>query len=104
MMSAARAKKQIKETLTVLLLVFLAFIFVTPFLWMLSTSIKPDTLIFRIPPIWIPETIMWENYAEVFNRIPLFTYLKNTLITSVLPVIGQLLSAPMIAYGLTKIP
>ena len=31
-------------------------------------------------------------------------YLRNTLITSILPVIGQLFAAPMVAYSISRVP
>ena len=36
--------------------------------------------------------------------MPLFAYTKNTLVVAILPVLGQIFAAPMIAYSLTKIP
>jgi len=87
-----------------ILLIAFACIFFTPFLWMLSTALKPTNQIFLNPPKWIPEPIMWENFGAIFRRMPLFGYLQNTLVLAILPVIGQIFAAPMIAYSLTKIP
>ena len=75
-----------------------------PFLWMLSTAVKPTNQIFLNPPKWIPDPIKWENFATIFKRMPLFAYTKNTLVVAILPVLGQIFAAPMIAYSLTKIP
>lgn len=102
--SSAKVRKYAGKAFTIILLVFFAVVFFMPFLWMFSTSIKPDNQVFLNPPVWIPDPVLWSNYAEVFERIPMWTYVKNTLVTSILPVIGSLLSAPIVAYGLTKIP
>lgn len=101
---SAKRRKIAGKVGSYLLLIFFAFIFFMPFLWMLSTALKPTNQIFLNPPKWIPDPIKWENFAIVFKRMPLFTYLKNTLLVAFLPVIGQVLAAPMIAYSLTKIP
>lgn len=87
----------------ILLLVF-AVIFFLPFVWMVSTSFKTSTNVFVNPPQWIPRPFKPENYVEVFQRMPFFQYFKNTLIVTVIPVIGQLIAAPMVAYSITKIP
>lgn len=104
MMTSAKVKKYAGKTLLFIVLLFFAVIFFMPFVWMFSTSIKVDEEVFVNPPIWIPEHMAWENYEEVFQRLPLFRYVGNTLITALLPVLGQLISAPMVAYSLTKIP
>ncbi|AUS96418.1 sugar ABC transporter permease [Clostridium thermosuccinogenes] len=86
------------------LLIIFAIIFFSPFVWMLSTSFKASTKVFLNPPQWIPDPFQPENYIEVFQRMPFLKYLKNTLIVTVIPVLGQLVSAPMVAYSITKIP
>ena len=43
----------------------LALLFLLPFAWMISTSLKPDVEAFRIPMQWIPDEPRWENYTEV---------------------------------------
>ena len=101
---SAKAHRRISKGFTLLLLLLFACVFFTPFLWMLSTAIKPTNQIFLNPPKWIPDPPMWENFATIFRRMPLLNYTQNTLVLAVLPVIGQMLSAPMIAYSLTKIP
>src|SRR5436853_7607742 len=60
-----------------------AVVFLLPFLWMLSTSLKPNSQLFAYPPIWIPNPIEWVNYPKAVNYIPFFVYLKNTLIISI---------------------
>ncbi len=101
---SAKVSRRVGIVCSYILLIACACIFFTPFLWMLSTALKPANQIFLNPPKWFPEPAKWENFAAIFQRMPLFSYLKNTLILATLPVVGQLLSAPMIAYSLTKIP
>ena len=50
-----------------LLLTAGGIIMAVPFLWMLSTSLKPDGEVFSYPPEWIPSTIAWENYQLIFT-------------------------------------
>ena len=71
---------------------------------MISTALKYETYCFTTPPQWFPNPVKWSNFTEIFQRMDLARYIKNTLITSILPVIGTLLSCPMVAYSITKIP
>lgn len=84
-------------------LIALGIVFVAPFAWMVLTSLKSLEEISRFPiTIW-PEEIRWENYVEVFDVIPFARYFLNTLLITVLSLIGQLFSAPLVAYSITKI-
>lgn len=88
----------------ILALVFFAFVFALPLYWMIRTALMDDGSVFAIPVKWFPEPVMWENFVEVFQRMDLAKYIKNTLITSVLPVVGVLFSCPFVAYSLTLVP
>ena len=101
---SAKTSRTVGKVCAYILLIFFACIFFMPFLWMLSTAVKPTNQIFLNPPKWIPDPIKWENFATIFKRMPLFAYTKNTLVVAILPVLGQIFAAPMIAYSLTKIP
>ena len=80
-----------------------AAIFLLPFLWMISTSLKPDAQLFAYPPIWIPSPLQWANYPKAVNYVPFFTYLKNTLIISVASMLGATFSSSLVAYSLARI-
>jgi multiple sugar transport system permease protein len=99
-----RTRNIIKELLTHIVLLPIAFIFMLPFLWMLSTSLKTDQQLFAYPPIWIPNPINWANYPNAVTYIDFFLYLRNTLTIAVLSTIGALISCSMVAYSLARIP
>lgn len=103
-MERAARKAKITRWVSHFALILLAFIFFMPFVWMVSTSLKTEGHVLVNPPEWIPNPVKWENYSTIFKRIPIFHYLQNTVIVAALPVIGQMLATPMIAYSLTKIP
>lgn len=103
-MERAARKAKITRWVSHFALILLAFIFFMPFVWMVSTSLKTEGHVLVNPPEWIPNPVKWENYSTIFRRIPIFHYLQNTVIVALLPVIGQMIATPMIAYSLTKIP
>jgi multiple sugar transport system permease protein len=89
----------IKTALLYGALVAVAVGLLLPFFWMVSTSLKSNEAIFAIPPRWIPETLHWENYAEVFRRMPFLLYFRNTSFITGMTIIGTVLSSSMVAYA-----
>jgi len=85
-----------------LLIVFSA-IFAIPLLWMVSTSLKPRSLLFVFPPVWIPQPMLWRNYYDALTFFPLVPYLANTLYIAGFNVVGHVLSASLVAYGFSRI-
>ena len=80
-------------------------IFVSPLLWMLASSFKPELEIFsnlNSLSTFIPKNFTLANYVEVFQRIKVFTILKNTLIYIGIVLIGDLLLGSMFGYALAK--
>lgn len=53
-----------------LVLITGALIMVLPFVWMLSTSLKPPHEVLSWPPQLIPQTFTMENYVKVFETAP----------------------------------
>jgi multiple sugar transport system permease protein len=92
-------------------LLFIVIVFLAPLIWMLSTSIKPESQAasgeIRLLPDPASSSLHQarENYSRVWNdrsvRFPL--YLRNTLIVAGLGVIGMTLSSAVVAYGLSRI-
>ena len=105
---ARDARKKLKKTLTSVLkhaaLIPAAFIFLLPFLWMLSTSLKSDQQLYVYPPILWPIPMQWENYPTAVTYIDFFLYLRNTLIIAVISTLGAVISCSLVAYSLARIP
>lgn len=87
-----------------LLLILVGCIFLFPFLWLVSSSLKTPGEIFKLPPDLFPEDMQFVNYKNAISAIPFFRYIFNTLFLCGVNIVGQLFSAPLIAYSLAKIP
>ena len=62
-------------------LMSLALIYLLPFVWMLSISLKPASEIFDAGFNLIPrEWAAWENYSAALTRVPLLRYLLNGVV------------------------
>ena len=85
--------------------IIVGLIFVSPLLWMLASSFKPELEIFsnlNSLSTFIPKNFTLANYAEVFQRIKVFTILKNTLVYIGIVLMGDLLLGSMFGYALAK--
>jgi ABC-type glycerol-3-phosphate transport system permease component len=80
-----------------------AIIFLIPFAWMLSTSLKPLDQIYVYPIQWIPEPFVWSNYAEVFEAAPFLRYTLNTVLITTLGIIGSLMGSSIAAYSFARL-
>ncbi len=74
-----------------------------PVAWMISTSLKTLGETFLFPPRWIPHEIRWDNYPRALTFIDYGHYLNNTLIITISAMIGQILSASLVAFGFARL-
>lgn len=80
-----------------------AAMFLLPFFWMLSTSLKPLNETMTIPPQLWPSSPQWRNYPETIARMGNFgLYLFNTLWIACLSVVGSVFSSALAAYGFSR--
>ncbi|GAB4560892.1 MAG: carbohydrate ABC transporter permease [Anaerolineae bacterium] len=98
-----RRRGAIRRTIASALLLAGAIIYLVPFLWMLSSSLKPEYQIFAMPPQWIPRPPRWDNYIAALTYVPFGRFTVNTSIISALTIIGHLLSCSVIAYGFARL-
>jgi multiple sugar transport system permease protein len=81
----------------------IALVCVGPLLYALSTSLKPDGLELTTPIRWIPDPVEWLNYLRIFTTVPLLTFLQNTVLVTVLTLVGNVLVSALVAYGFARV-
>ncbi len=74
-----------------------SLLFLYPFVWLLSASLKPRGEIFdnRLLPL----TVVWDNYVEVFNQLPLLSWITNSVVIALLSATLMTLSSSLVAFG-----
>ena len=85
------------------LLCGLALVFMLPFLWMVGTSLTPAGDVIKADRPFFPRTFAWGNYVEALTTMPFHLFLKNTLIVVILCVIGQTMSAALVAFAFARL-
>jgi multiple sugar transport system permease protein len=84
-------------------LVILSFLFLTPLIYMFLTSLMPLSQIGTIPPQWIPNPVMWENYTKALDFWNFSRSFVNTVIITIFTVVGSLVSCTLVAYGFARL-
>lgn len=74
----------------------------TPFLWMLLTSVKPEEGIFSIPPQFIPDELTFGYYKELFQKIHFLNFFANSVFIAVCITLLNLTLNSMAGYAFAK--
>ena len=83
----------------------IGIIFVSPLIWMISASLKPEAKMFsnmNSIKTFIPEEASLNNFYEVFRRVDLMNVFKNTITYILLILIFDLLINSICGYALAK--
>src|SRR5690606_26920957 len=99
-----KAGPRVRRVLKHVMLIGFGLIMLYPLLWMLSSSFKPNEIIFREPGL-IPSAIDLSNYGEGWNALlhPFHHYLLNSAIIVLGSVVGNLISCSMAAYAFARL-
>ncbi len=100
---------QAQKTLTKVLFyggnIIIGIIFVSPLLWMISASLKPEAEIFanmNSIATFFPVQASLDNFKEVFSRLNMVQVFKNTFVYIALILVLDLLFNSICGYALAK--
>ncbi|EXG86323.1 MULTISPECIES: carbohydrate ABC transporter permease [Lacrimispora] len=94
---------KISRCLLYVVLIILTVVMLIPFAWMFSASLKLDKDVFIFPIQWIPENPRWQNYLDIWTKIPLMTFVLNTVKITLIVTFLQLLTSSFAAYAFAKL-
>lgn len=102
-MKVQNTKTRTLRAVLYVVLIALAFLMLVPFAWMLSASFKLDKDVFIFPIQWIPAQPRWQNYVDIWNKIPLAKFVTNTAKLTLIVTFLQLLTSSFAAYAFAKL-
>ncbi len=97
------AQWRVRHVAIQIVLIGMAVLFLFPFAWLLSTSLKPIEETMKMPPVWLYWPPQFQNYWDAVNYIPFLRYTMNTLIVCLLAITGTMISCSLVAYGFSRI-
>ena len=101
--SSRKRNHAIAMTFIYILLILIAALMLVPFVWMISASFKMNKDVFTFPIEWIPSNPRPQNYIDIWTKIPLLTFIKNTAFLTVVVTLLQVLTSSFAAYAFAKL-
>ena len=92
-----RVSSIVGKTVLWVLLGGFTLLFLYPLVWLLSASLKPRGEVFDNK--LIPDTVLWSNYVEVWDRLPLASWAVNSVLIALLAAVLVTLSSSLVAFG-----
>ncbi|PPG33574.1 sugar ABC transporter ATP-binding protein [Pseudoclavibacter sp. RFBB5] len=100
---AGKKEHKLARALLYVILIVAAAAMLTPFFWMIMSSLKEANAVFSVPVQWIPEVFVWQNYVDIWTKSDIMTWIGNTLILSVTVTALQVLTGSFAAYGFSRV-
>ena len=85
-----------------LVLIILSVITFFPLMWMISNSFKTTESIMRKPLSFMPDFLDFRNFIGALNLAPFDLYIINSIVTSIIIVILQIITGVLLAYGMYR--
>jgi multiple sugar transport system permease protein len=101
--SRRRLSKIVQDLIWYIVLSFFGVVLALPLVWLVSTSLKTGPQTFAIPPQWIPDPVVWENYPQAFQAVPFHRYFWNTFQIVIFATLGTLVTSSMTAYAFARL-
>ncbi|MBW9091303.1 carbohydrate ABC transporter permease [Rhizobium wenxiniae] len=83
--------------------ILITLVMLLPFAWMLSASLKLSSEVFVFPIEWIPSNPQWQNYVDIWTKIPLALFIYNTSKLTIIVTVLQLFTSSFAAYAFAKL-
>jgi len=96
-----KRKFQGRRIILMIFLILLALSFLTPALWMLNASLRPEEHVMDFPPGFALSHPQWGNYATVLRNMPV--YFLNSVKLAVLNVVGGLIVSSLAGYAFARL-
>ena len=96
-------QRRLSMTLKYIALGLLALLFLFPFAWMVSTSLKTNTEALTNPTALLPAVPQWGNYPAVIEALNFWRELLNSLIMTLGVTFGQIILAALAGYAFARL-
>lgn len=102
MVNKERRKRKIYIVLLYIITITVAIIISFPFLWMILASFKEQSEFYLLKPTLLPKHFNFDNFKQLFGKLSIGIYYKNSIIVTVAQVITTLTIVLLAGYGFAK--
>jgi multiple sugar transport system permease protein len=96
-------KVKLKTVMIYVTIIAVTVLMMLPFAWMLSASLKLNRDVFAFPIVWFPPHPRWQNYIDIWTKIPLALFVYNTSKITIIVTVLQLFTSSFAAYAFAKL-
>lgn len=101
-MKKLRRKPKISTVISMIFLILCSLIFIYPLFYLLFYSLKTNNEIFLTNPFGFPHDIQWVNYSNAIKAFDILAYFKNSIIVSIVSIVGILFFILPFSYATTR--
>lgn len=98
-----KRKKEPFDLISNIIVTFFAILSLFPLYWLFTSSLKNSSDVVKMPPDWIPKTVTFSNYIEVFNSQPALKWTYNSLVVSLVSTVALIIVSCLAAYAFSKL-
>lgn len=81
----------------------LSLLWMVPYLWAISASLKSPAELFTPTPEWLPRAWRWSNYVDVFRYAPFGIYFVNTVVVVAGILAIQLVTVTLAGFAFARL-
>jgi len=96
-----RIRKKLIICTIILVLISIGMVF--PFFWLIRSAFMTNREIMTLPIQWLPKRFSFDNFRGALNAAPFGIYFRNTILITVVNVVGTVLSSSFIAFGFARL-
>ena len=86
-----------------IILIVGSLLFLMPFIYVVSTSLKAPADVYTFPPEFIPDPIQFENYPDALTALPFDVFFFNTIVLAIGRIIGLTISCSLAGFAFAKL-
>jgi multiple sugar transport system permease protein len=95
--------RRIRSSVSHILLIIVALLFLGPLVYAVSTSLKPADEVFTATPHLFGSKIRWQNYADAFTFAPFGRYFLNSLFVAIAGTLVVVVASSLSAYAFARL-
>ena len=98
-----KSRRRLVNLFIFLILLVGAVFMIAPLAWMLTTSFKTKEAVFALPPEWIPHPFIFQTYKDIWEKGPLLSGIRNSIIVAVTVTAIGAFTSSVAAFAFSKL-
>ncbi|WFR67403.1 carbohydrate ABC transporter permease [Curtobacterium flaccumfaciens] len=78
------------------------FVMAFPFLWQIIMSLSTNAQVQSVTPTFWPGELQWQNYAQVFERLPFLSQLGTSVMVTIIRTLAQIVLCTLAGYAFAR--